>query len=87
MDNQDGQSVILDAADYPVIADPVSPEADLVAGECLAEAAWVLLTLDALPKVAEYLPLDGLIQPPQILQGLDLKLNAPGQVSSLLLPE
>jgi hypothetical protein len=86
MDDQNNQPGILNAADDAVIADPVSPEADLVAGEGFAKTTGVLLTLDALPKVLENLPLDGFIQPPHILQGLSLKLNAPGQASSPPLP-
>ncbi len=73
------QGIAFDAANSPVIADPIPPKAFLVSAQRFAELPRIFAAFDALGKIAKNPSLGTAVESPQVLQRLFLKLNRPSQ--------
>src|SRR5215204_2543648 len=84
--DQHDQAIVLERHDEPVVADPAAPKPGELAGEGLAEPAWIGWRGDALAQIAQDRPPRRLAELAQLLGGIAIELDAPAQRAHLAGP-
>jgi len=70
LDKQDHKFSLVDLADEPVVPHPVSPQSDLIAGQCLSRSERVIGTIKMLGDPVEYHRSREMIHLPQLLDSI-----------------
>ena len=82
-DDEDCDDLIHYGADDPVVTHPVFPElTKLLAGQWLAEGAWIVQRGDSFTQHLDNPTLNDPIQLGEFVNSLGFEFNLPGQVSS-----
>src|SRR6266511_2679410 len=78
-EHEDDEALVLEAANEAEVADAIAPQPRLVGDQRLAEAARIVVGGDALAQIPADGQLHGAIELAELLGGVEIELNRPGQ--------